>query len=402
MSLAQYSFNWAASAAQAATSYLYASNVKPCAAPAPAPAPASEKTVIQNVTIWDGNHRIPNTTLVIEGTTISSSEDTIGATFVNGNGGFLMPGLINAHLHAANANALKTLADAGITTGFDLGSFPTSAMHQWHDVSSQGLTSLLFSGAAACVGPGFPAIQPNFPKESWINTTADATNFVDVRVSEGVDFLKIFIEDTRGNITPKQGLQQEIKNRAEKKGKEIISHAATFKSQSVARDVGGKYITHTPIDKALDVPGVNAMKGKKQVAIPTLIMMKLIAEKLRLQGAPVDYRHANASVALMHKMGVPILVGTDAAPLAEGGLVSWGVGIHEEMNLLVEAGMSNEDVLRGATSLTANYFNLTDRGVIKPGMRADLLLLSHDPLVDMYNSDTVVQIWTAGTPVRKK
>lgn len=400
MSLSQYSFSWAASAAQAATSYLYASNVKPCTAPAPAP--ASKKIVIQNVKIWDGNQRIPNTTIVIEGTTISPSEDTTGATFVDGNGGFLMPGLINAHFHAANADALKTTADAGITTGFDLGSFPTSEMHQWHDVSSQGLTSVLFSGAAACVGPGFPASQPNFPQESWINNTADATNFAKTRIGEGVDFLKIFISENNGQIGPKQGWQQEIKNTADKYGKVIISHAPSFDSQRVARDVGGKFITHIPIDRALDEPGVNGMRGKNQIAIPTLIMMKLTAENRRLQGAPVDYGHANASVALLYKMGVPILVGTDSAPIDEGGVVNYGVGTHEELNLLVEAGMSNEDVLRGATSLTAKYFNLTDRGVIKAGMRADLLLLSHDPLEDMYNSDTVVQIWTAGTPVRTK
>ena len=398
MSLSQYPFSWAASAAQAATSYLYASNVKPCAAPAPAP--ASDKVVIQNVIIWDGNTLVTNTTLVIEGTTISTTEDTVGATIVDGNGGFLMPGLIDAHLHAANADALGTLANAGVTTGFDMGSFPTSAMHQWRDVGSQGITSLLYSGAAACVGPGFPASQPNFPQESWINNTADATNFAEIRIQEGADYLKIFINETLGDIEPKQGWQQEIKNTAERHNKSIVSHAPSFDGQRVARDVGGKFITHTPVDKALDEPGVNEMLGKNQIAIPTLIMMKLTAENKRLIGAPLDYRRANASVALMYEMGVPILVGTDAAPLDEGGLVSWGVSIHEEMQLLAEAGLSNEDILRGATSLPAKYFNLTDRGVIKAGMRADLLLLSANPLDDIYNSDTVVQIWTAGTPVR--
>lgn len=401
MSLSQFSFSWAASAAQAATSYLYASNVKPCAAPVPAP--ASEKIAIQNVTIWDGNKTLSSTTLVIEGTKISSSKDTTGATIVNGNGGFLMPGLINTHFHAADDTALGTTANAGITTGFDLGSFPTSKMGQWREGGSRGLTSVRYSGAAACVGPGFPASQPGFPQESWINSTADARNYVETRVKEGVDFIKIFIsEDPKTHdIEPKEDWQQEIKNTAANHGKVIISHAPSFDDQEVARHVGGKFITHIPIDRPLDKSGVRDMLGKKQVAIPTLIMMKRTAENRRLENLPVSYYHANASVALMYEMGVPILVGTDAAPEDEGGVVTWGVGIHEEMGLLVDAGMSNEDVLRGATSLTAEYFNLTDRGVIKPGMRADLLLLSHSPLDDIYNSDTVVQIWTAGTPVKK-
>ena len=130
--------------------------------------------------------------------------------------------------------------------------------------------------------------------------------------------------------------------------------------------------------------------------------MKYRAEQRRLIEVPADYHCASDSVALMYEMGVPILAGTDAGPLNEGAVVSWGVGLHEELGLLVDAGMSNEDVLRAATSLPAKYFNLTDRGLIKPGMRADLLLLSQDPLEDIYNSYTVVQIWTAGTAVRKE
>lgn len=388
MSLSQYPFNWAASVAQAATSYLHASNVKPCAVPV--------RTAIQNVHVWDGYQRIPNTTIVIEGKMISLSGDTAGAKIVDGKGGFLMPGLIDAHVHASNKRGLDVLAHYGVTTAFDMGSFPSSDMPQWHDVGSQGIASLLFSGAAACVGGGFPSIQPGFPKEALINSKENATNFVEHRINEGVDYLKIFIN---GDNLPKQEFQQVIKDQAEAAGKTIVSHAPYYKAQELARAVGGKFITHTPVDQVLDRKGVQEMLDKKQVAIPTLIMMDHTVDLGRLLGKSWTYAVANDSVALMHEMGVPILVGTDAAaPL--GGLVLYGKSIHKELRLLVGAGMSAEEVLRSATSRTAGYFNLTDRGAIRPGMRADLLLLSADPLDDIGNSDQITQIWTAGTPVK--
>ncbi len=162
--------------------------------------------------------------------------------------------------------------------------------------------------------------------------------------------------------------------------------------------VGGKYITYTPVEQALDKPAVQQMLDKQQIAIPTLIMMQHIVELGRLLGKPWTYPVANDSVALMYEIGVPILVGTDAAK-PFGGLVLYGASIYKETGLLACAGLSNEVILRGATSLTAGYFNLRDRGVIEPGMRADLLLLGKDPLVDIENSDKIAQVWTAGTPV---
>ena len=388
MSLSQYPINWAANLAQAATNYFDASNVKPCAAPV--------RTAIQNVHVWDGYQRIPNTTIVIEGKTISLTGDTVGAKVVDGKGGFLMPGLIDAHVHASSTRGLDKMAHYGVTTAFDMGSFPSSDMPQWRDVSSKGITSLLFSGAAACVGGGFPSILPGFPKEALIYSEENATNFVDTRVREGVDYLKIFIN---GDTLPEQQFQQIIKDKAEAAGKTIVSHAPYYKAQQVARAVGGKFITHTPVEQALNKQDVQEMLDKNQIAIPTLLMMRNTVELGRLLGKSWKYEYGNDSVALMYEMGVPILVGTDSAKLL-GGLVLYGESIHKEMGLLAGAGLSNEDILRGATSLTAGIFNLTDRGSIKPGMRADLLLLSADPLDDIANSNKITQIWTAGTPVK--
>ncbi len=217
MSLAQYPFNWAANLAHAATSYFDTSTVKPCTAPV--------RTAIQNVNVWDGHQRIPNTTIVIKEKTISLTRDTVGATIVDAKGGFLMPGLIDAHIHASNKRGLGILAEYGITTAFDMGSLTSANMPQYHDVSDEGITSLLFSGAAACVGGGFPSILPGFPPEALIYSAENATNFVETRIREGVDYLKIFINEDN---LPKQEFQQIIKDKAEEAGKVVVSHAPYY------------------------------------------------------------------------------------------------------------------------------------------------------------------------------
>lgn len=386
MSLVQYPINWAATLASTATSYVFDGGR--CAFP--------PRTVIENVHVWDGEKRIPNTTIVIEGRTISLTGDTYGAKKVDGKGGFLMPGLIDSHVHASTKRGLDVLAHYGITTVFDMGSFPSSKMPQWHDVGDKGIASLLFSGAAACVSGGFPSILPNFPKDSEIYSAEDATKFVETRVEEGADFLKIFINDKQ---LPKQEYQEIIKKRGEHYNKLLVSHAPDYESHKVARDVGGKFITHLPKARALDKESAQEMLDNGQVAIPTLIMMRNLINLGQRLGKPYDYTYSNESVALLYQMGVPILAGTDADKLLQG-LVLYGTSLHTEMKLLKDAGMSTDDVLRSATFLPAKYFGLSDRGRILPGMRADLLLLSADPFDDISNSNNIVQIWTAGTAVK--
>ena len=386
MSLVQYPFNWAAALASTATSYVFDGGR--CALPS--------RIAIENVHVWDGEKRIPNTTIVIEGKTISLTGDTSGAKKVNGKGGFLMPGLIDTHVHVSTKRGLDILAHYGITTVYDMGSFPSSKMPQWHEVGDQGIASVLFSGAAACVGGGFPSILPGFPNDSLIYSAEDAMNFVETRVNEGADFLKLFINDDQ---LPKREYQEIIKKRADHYNKMLVSHAPDYDSHKMARAVGGKFITHLPKANALDEESVQEMLDNDQVAIPTLIMMRNLCNLGGRLGKPYEYVYSNESVALLYKMGVPILAGTDADKLFEG-LVLYGSSLHTELKLLRDAGMSTEDVLRSATVLPAKYFGLSDRGRIVPGMRADLLLLSADPLEDISNSDKIVQIWTAGTAVK--
>lgn len=113
-------------------------------------------------------------------------------------------------------------------------------------------------------------------------------------------------------------------------------------------------------------------------------------------------RHYETLVELlgrMHKAGVPILAGTDAA-FPDGTPWIWsGYSLHDELQLLVMVGLSPLEAIAGATGRAARHMGLDDVGVVAPGLRADLLLLSRDPLEDIRNTRTIEQVWVNGVPV---
>ncbi|KAJ7722894.1 hypothetical protein DFH07DRAFT_759756, partial [Mycena maculata] len=103
------------------------------------------------------------------------------------------------------------------------------------------------------------------------------------------------------------------------------------------------------------------------------------------------------SVTALHAASVPILAGTDANTLP-GIALPLGTSLHRELELLVEAGLSSVDALRSQATrvLAAQYNRLLDRGVIAPGMRADLLLISGDPIANISTTRNIQRIWIAG------
>jgi len=128
-------------------------------------------------------------------------------------------------------------------------------------------------------------------------------------------------------------------------------------------------------------------------------MMEAIVE--RLGGiAPVSYDVARSTVGQWYRAGVTILAGTDAnqAPSAPAS-PPYGTSLHHELELLVDAGLSAVDAVRSATILAAEQFGLTDRGVIAPGKRADLVLIDGDPLQDISAVSKITAVWCAGVPV---
>ena len=71
--------------------------------------------------------------------------------------------------------------------------------------------------------------------------------------------------------------------------------------------------------------------------------------------------------------------------------------MHHELSLFVnECGFTPEEALRSATFAPAKRFNFTDRGQIKEGLRADLVLVEGNPLEDISHTLDLRAVWIAG------
>jgi imidazolonepropionase-like amidohydrolase len=162
----------------------------------------------------------------------------------------------------------------------------------------------------------------------------------------------------------------------------------------MALDVGVEVITHVPLGSPLEPADAARMAAQGQVAAPTLVMMKGIAAAT---GRTAGMANAIGSVTELHRAGVPILASTDAnSKPGSPSQVKHGEDLHQELELLVEAGLSTVDALRAATDLPARHFGLSDRGTIKPGLRADLVLVDGDPIADIRATRAISRVWFAG------
>jgi len=98
-------------------------------------------------------------------------------------------------------------------------------------------------------------------------------------------------------------------------------------------------------------------------------------------------------VGEMNRAGIPILAGTDTAA---GVRVYPGFSLHEELELLVQAGLTPMEALQASTRNAGKYLELSDTGTIEKGKRADLVLLNANPLTDIRNTRKIESVVLAG------
>jgi imidazolonepropionase-like amidohydrolase len=315
---------------------------------------------------------------------------------LDGSGKVLLPGLIDAHVHTRSRADLQQLAGWGVTTGLDMASWPAGLVSQ---LRAQVGVADIRSSAVPAVGPGGRhARLPGFPAEGIVTTPGEGRAFVARRVADGADYIKIVTE-----AAPPAGMDQAtvdaIVNAAHEHGLLVVAHSVTTGAFRVAIEAGVDISTHAPIDAVLDDDAVQRMRDAGMVSVPTLTMMECAARLRAAMG--LRYEHARDTVTKFRQAGVPVLAGTDANS-ATGVPASprHGESMHHELELLVAAGLSPVEALRGATAAAAEVFGLRDRGVIAPGMRADLLLVDGDPTADITATRNIAAVWIAGERVK--
>jgi imidazolonepropionase-like amidohydrolase len=366
---------------------------------------------ITNVRVFDGAKLSAPTTVGLEGEFIVSIGAAPTGTIIDGNGGVLLPGLIDAHVHVGDASQLRELLAQGITTVLDMA-------NQKPEVTASlkrlpGLPQLLGAGLPASAPGGLHTKKMGFPADSAVQSPDDAARFVEERVRDHSDYIKIIVEDPRmpGTAALPLATITALVVAARKAGLLTVAHAVTSTAVTLASDAGVDVLTHAPMNRSITLDEAAGLADRGAVLLPTLTMMQGTANVInagrmfrllrRLRIAPpVDYANARGCIAIAKAAGLAVVAGTDANN--EAGAPwnpKFGTSLHDELTLLVDAGLTPAESIAAATSTAARVFGLKDRGRIQSGFRADLLLVSGDPTADIRATRSVSGIWLGGQKV---
>ena len=262
-----------------------------------------------------------------------------------------------------------------------------------------GLPSYFATGTIAADPDSETVRQFSLRDTEMVRTEAEADNFVARRVHgpRRADYLKA--------VTDAPGLEDAVLARlvvaAHHQGLQAIAHATTAEGYHRAIRAGFDVLIHVPIDGELDEETARTLAARNVVCVPTLCAMRRMVVLMReTSEAEVDFDNALRSVKLLYNAGVRICAGTDANQMNRVP-VDIGKSLHEEMELLVRAGLSNRDALRAATTVPAEAFKLRDRGLLQSGRRADLVLVEGNPLEDITNTRRIRKAWIKGIEVEK-
>lgn len=363
------------------------------------PSAPTGTVALTNVRVWDGYKVNDPSTVFICGETLQSHAETVDQ-IIDGRNGILLPGLIDSHAHPGSTKDLETLSSYGVTTVLN------QNCQDYEYCSSMrgqtGLTSFFTAGLSA-KGPGSShANNSDAPLNQLIWEPSQAPTFVQNVFGNGSDWLKIVSEQNG----PDQDTQNALVLYAHSLGRKVCTHAADLASYIMAIVSKSDGPQHIPLDGLLNDTMLDLMYSQKQYATPT---MNVFYDELQIPGASAALGHpgitfeqgwsyVTQNVAAVHAKGIAILAGTDSTTPYAGQSVPFGSSLHYELWHLSQAGLPTPDILRAATVLPTLAYNLPDRGVIAPGMRADLLLLQPDadPIKAINDTMKISRVWIGG------
>jgi imidazolonepropionase-like amidohydrolase len=395
--------------------------------------PDAKSLAIVNARIFDGSRVILRGTVVIEGGRIAAvgpeAKPPAGAAVVDASGATLLPGLLDGHTHTWG-DALARALQFGVTTELDMFTDPRFAQAMRQDQEKTGAPERadLKSAGFLATAPGGHGTQFGVPVPP-LTKPEEALSWVDARIAEGSDYIKIIWEDGSvvGRTIPSldRAIVAAVIRAAHQRGKLAVVHASTQATARAAIEEGADGLVHIFADQAPE-PGFAALAAERKVfVVPTLTVLEgatggpgggALAEDPRLAPylrsdevtnlksgvkRPDSKRQlafALEAVRQLHAAGVPIVAGSDAPNRG----TAHGPSVHREMEMLVQAGLSPTEALAAATSVAAKSFRLDDRGRIAPGLRADLILVQGDPTTDILATRNLLRVWKSGHEIERR
>ena len=364
-----------------------------------------------------------------------------GAQVMDLHGRYVIPGLIDAHVHLTGAEPdfahyvphLRALLRGGVTAVRDMAGDDRLVGYLAGEANSDALPAPDIYYVALMAGPGFFAEDVRAQEASagerlgfapWMQAIGPGTD-IPLAVAEakgtGATALKLY-----ANLSA--NLVRQITAEAHRQGLRVWTHATIFPaSPADAVDAGADTISHSPYLVWAAVPKVPADYRVRAMgdfihvrpdAPPILAVLKAMKQHGTILDATLlpfelEARHDPGKVGagimpwsyavtrLAHQQGVLVDVGTDSSGLADGAngpdLHALPL-VHTEMALLVEhCGFTPIEAIRAATQVSAAAMGQsTQRGTITPGKRADLVVLKADPSHDIRNTRRIAFVIKSG------
>src|ERR671915_1667198 len=347
-------------------------------------------------------------------------------------GKYVIPGLFDMHAHVAGVrknsynqnfseNALEMLLDYGVTTIRSPAGPTNQSIALKHNVSEGNIEGPeIFTAGRLLNGPqiAIPFV------EKQISTEEQAREEVRHQAAAGVDYVKLYV-----GLSP--NLVKAAIDEAHSQGIEVIGHLY-MTSWTDAANIGIDALTHgVPINPSLLPSGDNREQFLENGGGPFdhflwLDLLDLNSTEIEEMinalvenGVPVDptlsiyetmlkgddgygisdpqnnirWAKVLQLTKIMHDKGVRILSGSD---IPNFGLIP-GASLHNELELLAEAGIKPLEVIEIATNNGATALGIDDRvGTIQPGKEADMIILSANPIENISNTKEIEAVLVDG------
>lgn len=386
-----------------------------------------KKTAIVGATVIDGTGAPPIEAgvVLIEGERIAA----VGripvppqAAIVDATGRFLLPGLIDCHVHVyypgfvptpprglpqayAGVVALRNLRcalQAGVTTVRDLGSgYIALALKTAIDRGLVLGSRVLAAGTGICITGGHGSGPVGWCSAQEVDGPEAVRRAVRRERKAGADLVKLLASNRHGDFAEftfdelKAGIEE-----AHRFGMRVAVHASTFSATRLAALAGADTIEH---GIAIDEETAAIIAEKGVILVPTLWVLHDIFEEAQTLKKKYEkegiYRYhpdreriertlevytgivedIPRTMELVRKHGVKVATGTDnirpTRPFAM---------LHKEIEFLTRYGYSNMEAIQAATKTAAEALGLAEKlGTIEPGKIADLIMVDRDPLQDI-------------------
>lgn len=340
-----------------------------------------ERILLKNGCLWGGGVQ----DILVEGSTILAvgAYPEKGAQVVDLAGKTVFPGFINAHVHFYGVEGplpdalIRSFVTGGCTTVRDMGMTspkPYREFRRWLE-SRRGeeYPEILTAGKFICGSDTYGAVHPSGARIGYeIPTTPEgAATAVDAMAGAGVDLVKTGLDYGMDASRPLAFLPdhvfEAICRRARERGLPSSAHITKRDCFVRAAELGLTECAHTPTNRLTESDIARVVRSGMAFDTTASIFDLVSAQTgEQIMDAVLD------NIGRLYRAGVPMSVGTDymhEAPPCQTA----GIPVHE-LQLLVRAGLTVEQVIRAATLDTAKVLGLDDRlGSVEPGKQADLI-----------------------------